>query len=447
MKRIFFYIFTFQFFLLSTYSYIQKWDLIDRFPGDEWASEFSNFRIARFDSLNCVVSSNQGYLEGHIRISSDGGKTWRTALKLIDTVKKYQWVYGKYELHIRGISYPHPSLCVAGGDSCYIYISRDSCNSWQRIKLGDGWKSTRTGVTMYDTSFGVFVSYYDMFVTRDGWRTWKRINKNFSETFGESTGFGRPALPEQGVIFTTFSIMNNSTGLRDTAAFARSLDYGVTWEITPNTYPVLSVGFMFDKSRGFAAGGEQIEPYSPYYYNQIKYTSDGGKTWEVRLDTLIPYTEPINRLKFWDEKYGTAISNRNIWKTSDFGKTWTVDTSFHSKALPGKLNLFDFEYLTLDRIIFVGWIGNEVFMQTSEFETSVAKDNILSSSDVLLYPNPVGNILYFGTQLEKAEIFTLEGVKALEAVNVSKINVGGLAQGMYFIRLNNCKMKKFVKLD
>ena len=88
--------------------------------------------------------------------------------------------------------------------------------------------------------------------------------------------------------------------------------------------------------------------------------------------------------------------------------------------------------------------------------TSLFNNNTLSSSDfnqdnlkVVLYPNPVRDILNIETELEiqSIEIYNIQGQKVLSS-NQKQINVSDLAVGMYMVRIqdvaNNIAIKKIV---
>lgn len=88
--------------------------------------------------------------------------------------------------------------------------------------------------------------------------------------------------------------------------------------------------------------------------------------------------------------------------------------------------------------------------------TSLFNNNTLSSSDfnqdnlkVVLYPNPVRDILNIETELEiqSIEIYNIHGQKVLSS-NQKQINVSDLAVGMYMVRIqdvaNNIAIKKIV---
>ena len=61
-----------------------------------------------------------------------------------------------------------------------------------------------------------------------------------------------------------------------------------------------------------------------------------------------------------------------------------------------------------------------------------------------MYPNPTADILYF-TQTTNVSIYDMLGRKLLSLENSKKIDVSGLAIGMYILKLENGKTTKFTK--
>ncbi|MFN8339852.1 MAG: T9SS type A sorting domain-containing protein [Saprospiraceae bacterium] len=93
-------------------------------------------------------------------------------------------------------------------------------------------------------------------------------------------------------------------------------------------------------------------------------------------------------------------------------------------------------------------------IRTNEAQTAIALPVATNdiTTDVKVYPNPVKDILYFDTDQawSKAEIYDLSGriIRAL-SLSTSSIDVGGLENGTYFLKLKHgdkVGMVKFVKL-
>ncbi len=59
----------------------------------------------------------------------------------------------------------------------------------------------------------------------------------------------------------------------------------------------------------------------------------------------------------------------------------------------------------------------------------------ISSSDILIYPNPVSNTLFFSHRCD-FEIYTITGGKILEGREALQVNVSNLKEGMYLVKAN-----------
>jgi hypothetical protein len=78
-----------------------------------------------------------------------------------------------------------------------------------------------------------------------------------------------------------------------------------------------------------------------------------------------------------------------------------------------------------------------------DLETSI-KFNDNSSNDIIIFPNPVKETLYFNKKTA-FEILDIYGNILLKwAIPVESVNIDRLKTGIYLIRLENC-VQKFVK--
>lgn len=80
------------------------------------------------------------------------------------------------------------------------------------------------------------------------------------------------------------------------------------------------------------------------------------------------------------------------------------------------------------------------------------KENLISSSDISLYPNPVKDVLNlessFENKMNSIEIYNQLGQRVYSSNYENKINVSGLVSGLYMIEIKNAggvARKKFIK--
>jgi len=88
-----------------------------------------------------------------------------------------------------------------------------------------------------------------------------------------------------------------------------SEDFGKNW--MPFTYDTTYIGFerlfFLNKDFGWAACRKQLVPKSSLYYDVIMKTTDGGKTWITKLDTLLPPSSGLQNIYFSDSLNGYAL--------------------------------------------------------------------------------------------------------------------------------------------
>ena len=120
------------------------------------------------DTLNCAVLGNYGWTWPLITSTQDGGNTWE--LNFIDSISK-----GDQDLYIPAneICYADTSLCIMICDEGYYYISRDKCKTWEKLRLG---KDPLNRISFLNKDVGVINSYYNLYITRDGARSWETIS-------------------------------------------------------------------------------------------------------------------------------------------------------------------------------------------------------------------------------------------------------------------------------
>ncbi|MGB0933519.1 MAG: T9SS type A sorting domain-containing protein [Lishizhenia sp.] len=93
--------------------------------------------------------------------------------------------------------------------------------------------------------------------------------------------------------------------------------------------------------------------------------------------------------------------------------------------------------------------GQGGFSYTRSTNPAASTDDFVLDNEITLFPNPCTNYIQVGGLSEK-ENYTIynilaEEVQSGEANNKEKINVNTLKEGVYFIKLENSKILKFVK--
>ncbi|HPO62027.1 MAG TPA: T9SS type A sorting domain-containing protein [Candidatus Kapabacteria bacterium] len=172
--------------------------------------------------------------------------------------------------------------------------------------------------------------------------------------------------------------------------------------------------------------------------NKLKLSNDGGL---ICLGSIL-----INRNKL--EDLFDDIGNLYIIKMNkELEIKWEYESSTDSLldiGLQDLINLKDNEFIV------TGYKNRNNFY-LAKFKdldsTSNYIENELNNQNIIISPNPVNDILSINSSIElsKIEIFSALGLKVLETEWKEKIDVSGLASGVYFLRAGY-KIVKFIKI-
>jgi hypothetical protein len=224
-------------------------------------------------------------------------------------------------------------------------------------------------------------------------------------------------------------------------------DFGKTWSYLVDDLfqnRLEKVSFL-NKHILFAACAEQIKPNSPSYRDGILKSTDSGKTWSVKLDTLLHPKGGIKKIYFADSLNGFALTNyRGLWRTTNSGEYWFKDSIFDQEVhhfIP------DIAVLSPNDIIAV---TNGKFILRS-FLSNSFPEGADEQSFISLYPNPasdyieiyVGNTHAYSLQ-QDLKIFNSLGECVLTPLAFGegpgvRLDISSLSPGLYLISINNGK--------
>ncbi len=273
--------------------------------------------IKCLDSLNCAAVALLGidrYAWLACRNTQDGGKTWFTSLLdtsiyfSSDSVKEY------CPPAPFAISFPSKDLCIIVCDSGYYYETRDNFKSWTKYRMNT--KNILAEVQFINKDIGVINDFKDFHFTKTGGKTWEQINIKGTITDNSINNF---------FVYDTSLIYMVCAG--PYPEFVRyvfkSEDFGKTWKkLFETPYWIRDMHFS-DREHGVMAG------MSSNYKSIIFYTSDGGSTWKKVLDSLTKPIYGISKLAFYDNIGFGLGKEAFLWQTTDYGKSWFRDTTFH----------------------------------------------------------------------------------------------------------------------
>ncbi|MCC7439795.1 MAG: hypothetical protein IT211_15010 [Armatimonadetes bacterium] len=310
---------------ISIHAQQSEWSLVDSIPGNR------NLQIECADSLHCMAIAIYGFAYASlVRATTDGGKTWQTVHQDNDTPLSDALKYNT-------IAYPTPAVSLIACDSGIVLRTQDTGKTWERLYPGT--PDNFFALTMRDANNGVMMTFpRAVWQTTNGGNSWDSVRIPFEKNI--SIEFIFQLKPS-----TLFSTLFFSR--RDSATMI-SNDNGKTWQRYGYPTNVNSIIFL-DSLTGWSCGSKATG--GGFYNDFITHTTDGGKTWNVQLDSLIGEPFGLSDIAFADRKNGVAVgTGAKMLRTTDGGATWTfeatglsqkrVESTFAGIAYPSRTRAF-----------------------------------------------------------------------------------------------------------
>lgn len=209
-----------------------------------------------------------------------------------------------------------------------IHKSIDSGRTFERITLYETLRDLEV-IAMRDTNVGIALNYYNMYVTFDGWNTFRvkdRDNPNF--------------IHFQNIEFISDSILlalaYNSVGgaMNIGPSIVKYNIYTDEFEelhrFLPKPNQVYNDGYDFmdivSDSVMYVSGSRRLGK-GDLQVDIVAKTTDGGRTWKNVLDKEYEPRWGLLAISFYDEMNG-FISGRSgkVLMTNDGGQTWKYET-------------------------------------------------------------------------------------------------------------------------
>lgn len=261
------------------------------------------------DSLRCVFVKSWGIrFSNTVFQTTDGGLQWHYIHKQ-DTSPIGLPVY-------HSVAYPTENIIMACGDSGTFVRTTDGGKTWKTSVITPKWQkllkiqmtTPQYGIIQVD---GTYPEY--LLATADSGITW------------DSIGISRPPNWEFGYLENVFApsptVFLCSLYWKDSTIIVRSSDRGKTWTYQWNAPRGRDARFYFiDSLNGWMSTGGKTATSA--LRDIIARTYDGGITWHVQLDSLIPTGWGLSDLSFADSLHGLAVGPEKILRTTDGGKHW-----------------------------------------------------------------------------------------------------------------------------
>jgi hypothetical protein len=412
-----------------------KWRMIDKLH----YGSLKYRSIDCYDSLNCVAVGNENWTFPLVRLTSDGGKTWHTVLH--DTIRRDE--NGKI------IWWPKQALDIAYPDSNLIFVLCDFGIYWYSTTKGKSWvgpvntkkrQMYENWCSFYSAKIGGYLSDNKAWITYDTCKSFENLEPD------STLGPDDLSIPDSNTIFLLCYI-------KGWDRLYRSLDKGKTWEKMNDPPLRIRRIFFFDSLEGYGYGGYRVDTQKDK--DVILHTTDGGRTWEIQLDTLIGLkNKGLIQMSFYkDRNNGVTIGYKGkLFFTKNGGKTWIYNNTYsmYVSGWPA-----DAHQVSPHRYFVLTQDHQEIWENNIYSYVSVDEKNI--TGNIILSPNPATD--YIDVILSEAKhpflsvkVYDVLGVCVLthppaisrEGESV-RIDVSDLAAGVYFVRFGG-KMYKFVKM-
>jgi hypothetical protein len=216
---------------------------------------------------------------------------------------------------------------------------------------------------------------------------------------------------------------------------------------------------FIDENFGWVSSTSRILDSAGWTVNtQIIYnTEDGGSTWSKQRDTVFD-GHGVYDIKFFDRYFGMVTGFEGLMLvTTNGGKKWKEE--YVKENIPKGL-FFMMQSIQVPSITtaYVIGEGDYVFKYTRDW-TDVVEEKIESDFDVS--PNPASDFIEISVGTRRAvseqsdvRIYNVFGQPVSTPVcsadtpasgGGQRIDVSGLAPGMYFVRMGE-KVNKFIKM-
>lgn len=312
-------------FSISCYAQLTDWKIVDSTVGNRY------WQIECADSLHCMAIARYAFGQSSVVYATfDGGTTWKTVHQ-----DNQSGILNALNYH--ALAYPTPAVCMISCDSGIVLRTEDTGKTWKR--LSPSTSSNLFAITMHDADHAVMMSFpRTIWRTSNGGTSWDSLSIPTTKDISISTVYHFPPAIFMAVL---------ASYERDSATMI-SHDNGKSWQRYP--YPISPRSIIFlDSLTGWSCGSKATG--GGFYNDFITHTTDGGKTWNVQLDSLIGEPFGLSDIAFADRKNGVAAgTGAKMLRTTDGGATWTfeatglsqkrVESTFSSIAYPSRTRAF-----------------------------------------------------------------------------------------------------------
>jgi hypothetical protein len=325
-----------------------------------------------------------------------------------------------------------------------IKRSSDKCKSWDTTYISEA--KNLCHIEMLDSINGLVASPTKLFITSDGWKSYKLI----PTIHAQISALWMHSLTEIDVVRNLGMFGKTDSTDRFRVIYSRTSDAGLTW--IHDSICTFHTGnlFFINRNIGWLAASKPLY-IGDQKYDMLMKTSDGGVSWKLVYNEFNDPSAGLQDVAFRDSLNGIAVGQwGKILRTTDGGVTWFREylpndpPESNKKIQPPAMNV---TYVGNTPII--GTFNGAIYMLIDDGEGAI--DDELGNSFYII-PNPASD--YITITLKPSEgsevsIYNTLGEKVMsvgaENFLPLQINITNLPKGMYFVKASG-ETAKFIKL-
>lgn len=350
-------------------------------------NEFFFTCINCLDSINCIAGGYNTKGEYALVYStSNGGITWS---KIMDDTP-----VGDDTLPIpRNIG----DVAITSNNTFYlpydygmIKKTTDMGKTFDTVQLYNSEFAYLREIHMLDDNNGITGYFKYVWVTNDGWNTWRRVMNNESHPYFGVTNFW--------MFSEDYFTYTDNRGF-----FWRTTDAGKSWngayfDKIDSVYPGMSDYCFVNDSIGYMCGYAK-RGYGDTSKDIIWKTTNGGISWDLIYNMEYDTTDfqwnwGLQKISFLDELTGVAVGQfGKVLSTTDGGVNWDwellklEDGQVVHGAAPAMTVAYAGKHVLVTAFDEGIWRGTQI-------PTSINTQN-RQQNKILTYPNPCNDYLYF----------------------------------------------------
>lgn len=334
------------------------------------------YDIHCLDSTDCVAICSDNTrlinIQSYLIKSTDGGRTWEVIFKM-----------PPYVIYSCNFAYPSKNHIYVATDYGTIFRITDGGKTYDTTVLvyfdKDPAGPLVRSISMSDSLHGIATNDSRIWITNDGWKTFRRIQHNWEWTNGGTPGWRCYAFDSLNFLVT---FVKRDSGVK-VMGLARTTDGGKTWKEIPMDILPVSIYFQ-NRTLGWAVGRRWLN-IGDQSADVIYKTTDGGFTWTKILDREIPPKFGLWDICFVDSLRGYAVGPwSKVLATYDGGKNWFV-RPFYNETLDDSPTM---TCAFAGRNLLIGTYGYGLWLWEDERILSFDESEGKNAFQFFAFPNP-----------------------------------------------------------